>query len=68
MNVGILFRFPPPIEITMPCGQSCILETIEELWQDRPCTCGDPDCWFVKWEPEWEITSGKLNDPPSLPN
>jgi hypothetical protein len=47
---GLLLQFTVPLTITMPCGHSRTFEHIGEIKQSRPCTCGNPDHWFVKWE------------------
>ena len=43
----------PLINVTMPCGQKYIVQTLADIPQvSVPCACGDPAHWFVKYEAE----------------
>jgi len=49
--IGMLFQGWFPVDITMPCGQTVSIHSSAEMAFDRPCPCGDPNHWIVKWEP-----------------
>lgn len=38
---------PSPLHITMPCG--AVAEYWEVPREDQPCTCGNPDHYFIKY-------------------
>jgi hypothetical protein len=42
-----------PFVCRMPCGETYTLDRIEDLPQDDlPCSCGNPEHWFVKYMEE----------------
>jgi len=42
-----------PVVVTMPCGANAIFNKAED-WpaEDLPCSCGNPNHWFIKYEDE----------------
>ncbi len=39
----------PYVDITMPCGERCILKLDELPKKSLKCTCGDPTHYFIEY-------------------
>lgn len=43
----------PFMQVDMPCGHTAVYDRSSDVpWESAPCTCGNPDHWFIRYREE----------------